>query len=363
MRKTGSSNAKALRTHPGARAAVAWGALLAVACGRTDAAVYCVTTGAQLHAALTAAGSGGVANGSDNTILVASGTFQTSGVPFNFGTLSGHALTLEGGYDAGCSHQDPAPNLSILDGGGLTRILTIETNGAITVRHLTFQNAFYSGSAGAAGQFQIDAGGSATFADNVVRSNVSGFSVAGFTFGGLGTLRIDNNLFIGNTAPTAAAFSTVMSDNTTTYITNNTIADNTDTTDNNWVATIGGGSVTAIAYISNTVSYGNHGTGIHDFYLSGFETATFTNDAYTSIVGSASPASAGNLVGIDAQFVAADDFHLRSTSPLLRAGTPTPAGGLAATDIEGHPRSVGGRVDIGAYQSVDFIFADEFELP
>jgi hypothetical protein len=87
----------------------------------------------------------------------------------------------------------------------------------------------------------------------------------------------------------------------------------------------------------------------------------FVHNDYTSITGTQAPGSSGNLIGIDPRFVAADDFRLRSTSPLLRAGTPAPAGGLPVTDIEGHPRSVTGQVDLGAFENVDFIFANGFD--
>ena len=114
-------------------------------------------------------------------------------------------------------------------------------------------------------------------------------------------------------------------------------------------------------HVSNTISYGNHGTGTYDFYLYGFEKVDFVHNDYTSITGAQAPGSTGNFIAVDPKFVASDDFHLRSTSPLLRAGTLTPTGGLPVTDIEGHPRSVTGRVDLGAFENVDFIFANGFD--
>jgi hypothetical protein len=258
--------------------------------------------------------------------------------------------------------QDATPGVSVLDGGNLTQVLSIQSKGDITIRHLTIQNALYNGSAGGGAAIAMNGAAPATLAifdSNVVRNNVDGFASGGLTVFGLGTVHIENNLFTGNSSPAAAAFSTSMNDGSTIYITNNTISANTNTGSNNMITAIGGGG--AIGHVSNTVSYGNHGTGAYDFYLYGFEQVDFVHDAYTSITGATAPGSSGNLIGIDPQFVAADNFHLRSTSPLLRAGTLTPAGGLPVVDLEGNPRSVAGFVDIGAYEDTDVIFANGFD--
>lgn len=128
------------------RAALAIAAALAAA--GAHAKTYCAHNASELQAALTDAGSAGTSNNQDNTIQVTNGTFTTSAAPFFFGTVSGFALRLEGGYNGTCSSQNLAPGISVLDGGGLTRVLSIQTNGDITVRHLTIQNANYGGSAG-----------------------------------------------------------------------------------------------------------------------------------------------------------------------------------------------------------------------
>jgi hypothetical protein len=115
--------------------------------------------------------------------------------------------------------------------------------------------------------------------------------------------------------------------------------------------------------VSNTISYANSGTGAYDFYLYGFETVEFVHNYYTTISGVPAPSSTGNLSGVDPQFAGASDFHLKDTSPLLRAGTLTPAGGLPAADIEGHVRSIAGYVDLGAFENVDVIYANGFDVP
>jgi hypothetical protein len=316
-----------------------------------NATTYCAHNASELQAALSDAGSAGTSNNQDNTIHVTSGTFATSGATFTFGTVSGFALTLEGGYDGTCSSQSLAPGVSVLDGGNLSRVLSLQTNGDITVRHLTIQNANYSSSAGGGAAIALNnanAGEIAIFDSNVVRDNFDGWGGGGgLSIFGNGTAYIENNLFTGNSGPTVGIV----------YITNNTITDNTNTLSNSAITSIGAGTA---GHVSNTISYGNHGTSIDDFYLY-TSNVDFVHDDYISIHGTPAPGSTGNLIGVDPRFVAADDYHLRSTSPLLRAGTLAPPGGLPVMDIEGHPRSAAGPVDLGAFQNVDFIFANGFD--
>ena len=62
------------------------------------------------------------------------------------------------------------------------------------------------------------------------------------------------------------------------------------------------------------------------------------------------PGNDGHSRFLDPHFVdATKDFHLRSDSPALAAGTTdgVPVGEL---DLEGSPRVTSGRVDIGCYQ-------------
>jgi len=342
-----------------ARAAFAIAAALSA--GGTDAKTYCAHDASELQSALSDAGSAGTSSNQDNTIYVTSGTFTTSGAPFFFGTVSGFALTLDGGFNGTCSSQNLDPGVTVLDGGNLTQVLSIQTNGDITVRHLTIQNANYGGSAGGGAAIALNNANASEiviFDSNVVRGNVDSFGTGGLTIFGNGTAYIENNLFVGNSAPAGAALSTSLTVGTV-YITNNTISDNTNTGSNNMITAIGGAGATG--HVSNTISYGNHGTGAYDFYLYGFGKVDFVNNDYTSITGTQAPGSSGNFIAVDPKFVSADDFHLRSTSPLLGAGTLAPAGGLPVMDIEGHPRSVAGRVDLGAFENIDFIFANGFD--
>lgn len=352
--------------HGSIRASIVLVALLAASGAHAN--IYCVHNATELRAALTDAGVSGTSNNQDNTIRVAGGTYTTSGAPFFFGSLSGFALTIEGGYNSACSSKDSTPGVSVLDGANLTQVLSLQSDGDITVRNLTIERAFYNVAPGGGAAIALIGAGAtsvAVFDSNVVLDNFDGFSgvsssgsSAGLSIFGNGTVYIENNLFTGNSGPTVSAFSANMTVGTV-YITNNTITDNTNTSSGNAIVSIGSSTVTG--HVSNTISYGNHGTSTDDFLLYGIGKVDFFNNDYSSISGTPAPGGSGNFIGVDPQFVAADDFHLRSTSPLLRVGTLTPAGGLPATDIEGNPRSVDGNVDIGAYENVDYIFANGFD--
>jgi len=350
-------------------------AILLVLSAPAGAVTTCVDSAASFEAALTDAGTGGSGNNSDNTVRLVAGTFTTSGAPFTFSTASGFALTIEGGYSPTCASQDLAPGLSVLDGGNVNQALSIQTNGTITVRHLTIRNGFHGGSSDGGGariilrQLQpADPMPTLVFDSNVVANNSSDYSVGGMYVSAsapepntpAAIAYIENSLFAGNVAPTVAALSINLTPGSTSYLTNDTFTKNVNTGPASATIGLGGGDPTTLAYVSNTISYGN--TASYDYYLTGFQTVQFNNDDYGTIAGSQPrPGSGANLIGIDPQFVASDDFHLQTTSPLLRAGTLTPVGGLPATDIEGNPRSFAGFVDIGAYQDTDVIFANSFD--
>ena len=322
---------------------------------------YCAHSAAELKTVLAEVSTGGAANDQSNTILLVSGTFVTIAKEFAYLSASAHALTLEGGYDSNCASQDPALGSSILDGNHATIVLSVATNGSVTVRHLTIQNGADGGASGAGVRISAtDVAASAVFDSNVVRGNVSTYAAGGLSATGSGTVRIQNNLFVGNTGVVTAAFATGMSAGATAYITNNTVVANVTThAAPTYTMALGNNDPSITIQVSNTISFGN--TATFDYYLYGFQTAAFNNNDYGSIDGLLKPGSDGNLINIDPQFVGAGDYHLLSTSPLLRRGLNAPVGGLPVTDIEGNARSIGGNVDLGAFENADAIFANAFE--
>ena len=343
--------------------------LLAASAGSPAAAnTYCVHDAGGFQSALIDAGSTGTHDGQDNTIHLAAGSYGTSGAPFTYGTLSGFALAVDGGWNSSCTTQDQATGATALDGGHLTQVLSIATNGDLTLRHLTIRNGHYSGAPGGGAAIflnGISPDASMIFDSNVVSGNFDDYGGAGGSAGGLsvignGTVYIENSLFAGNSGLSIAALQVSLTVGTA-YLTNNTISGNTNTQSNHAITSIGASTMTG--HVSNTISYGNHGAGIDDYFLYGIQNVDFVHDDYTSIDGTPAAASNGNFIGVDPKFVGAGNYHLSDFSPLLDAGTPTPAGGLPAKDLEGNPRIAHGAVDLGAFENVDLIFASNFDSP
>jgi hypothetical protein len=326
-----------------------------LAIGNSNAATYCVHSAFELSTDLSDVSTGGTANGSDHTMHLIGGTFLTSGMAFTYHDESGSTFTIDGGWDSTCATRDPTPGVTRLDGGSATVVLHMETNGTINTRHLTIQGGKNDGSAGAGSQTYLsDAAAVLVFENNQVVSNSTTYGTGGLTAYGVGgTVHINGNLIAGNTAPAAAALSTAMNSGTV-YLTNNTIVGN--------ISSLGGAMTIALAnggasgVVNNNVVYGN--TAAYDFELAANDSWQFHNNDFHNIKGVAFP---GGNIDVDPKFAGIDDYHVISSSPLLRAGIFAAPGGLPAEDLEGNPRSVAGRVDIGAYEDVDVIFADGFQ--
>lgn len=94
------------------------GCLVLLLPGSTRAAIFCVSTAAELQAALTTAAS----NGEDDVIHIVQGTYNGN---FVYASTEAFNLTVEGGYAASCSSRVVDPANTVLDGLATGRVSAI----------------------------------------------------------------------------------------------------------------------------------------------------------------------------------------------------------------------------------------------
>lgn len=346
---------------------------LALLCTGATAAEFCVTNAAELQQALMMAGS----NGESDTIKIETGTYAATGgaVAFAYSTNQNFALNVQGGWVSNppilCVRQLPSPKATVLSGSDVRQVLKLNgatgTNGSISLSNLTLRDGLTS-QPGAG----LEIGGGGGFSGNVLVFRVIIERNTGTQFGGgmalytEGLVNIRNNMFllnrcsVANCAISATANAT---DQTAVRVLfgSNTIVGNQCTSGSSCAATGArfGGSARAVFY--NNVFAANSVGDIDLFSFSGGSVDLYYNN-FVSITGTAPGVSVGNIAFANPQFVDLLNDDLRPTldSPLVNAGTDQFV--LQSTDLAGEQRINDGRVDIGAYENIDRIFANAFDL-
>jgi hypothetical protein len=318
----------------------------------------CVNDVTTLQTALTNA------QGSTSMTLieVARGTYNLSGSALSFnGSSSTGQLDISGGFSSDCSTQILDPALTIVDGQYLSPVLYMTSGNGVSIRYLTIQHGSSDGYGAGLYVDVTGATGGIIVNYNIFRENAGEQDVALYAledFGTTGDARVDGNLFANNNAVQYQPAGEVQNYGTgAIYVTNNTVVNNTVSTGSSGIPN-GGlgvfGDATLNTILSNNIFWGND---VSDVAVGA---AVFANNDYGVVNGTIDPSSGGN-VSVDPQFSSATDFHLLPTSPVLGQGTLTPAGNLPTIDIEGHPRSYNGLVDMGAYERGDEIFGCGFD--
>jgi hypothetical protein len=158
---------------------------------------------------------------------------------------------------------------------------------------------------------------------------------------------ISNNLFVNNRGDQQAAFGASGS----FRLINNTFADNEVISNGGGIVSLENGS------ILNSIIWANHtGASGIQVILSGSNTVRncIIEKGVTGIRYQFSfPNYFNDIDAADPDFVnlQASDFHLQDSSIAINAGMADTTGlFLSLTDIEGNPRIVNGRIDIGAYE-------------
>jgi len=348
-----------------------------------EAATFCVDSSDTLTGALATA----EANGEDNDIRLRVGAYEAPDAGFHIDLFDGHhSLSVAGGFtDDACTERTRAASATVLDGRNAVRPLTIDTSQSsgiadpahgITVSGLTFQH----GSDAFVGALKVSDSGPIyggiiivegnAFLDNGAATGVLEGGPAllaatdGPDFAGGTGLFVRNNLFARNAGPNAPAVF-VYSDNHID-VSNNTFVDNvsTDATLDERV-TFASFTFSGIDFSNNVFSGNNPDGAPATFDLHATNVTDLVDNAITATTGT--PRSESGTIDADPRFVDAvhGDYRLAADSPLIDAGTDTPAGGTAAFDLDGVTRVEGAHIDIGAYErapvNADPIFADAFD--
>lgn len=334
--------------------------LLALLAPPASAASFCADSAGAIQAALAAA----QANGEDDVVRIVAGSYAVS-TTLAYVSNEPHAITITGGYSAGCS--DFAFADTTLDGQHLVTPLYVgNANGAITINWLVFSGG-YSADTTAGGLIVASDTGAITIVFDKFFANRSagsggpvGHAGGLYVSAGSGGAKVCDNLFIGNRGTDAGGAIVSQASGESRLVGNTIVANTSDTAGEPGGLFVGGNGHFVL---SDNIIWNNAGSGGSDFVAASANSRTADD---IGIVGAGSVAGdvAGEL-SVDPQFAACEgfvcfDFELARSSPLVDAGDDDPPGGLSDADLAGKPRVIGPHVDIGAYEN-DRLLADGFE--
>lgn len=342
---------------------------LVLATAPADAAQFCAATTSMIRQALATAAS----NGEADSIRIVIGTYAptTGSVAFAYSTEESHALTIEGGWTFGCGQRVDNADLSVLSGAGQRPVLRIVSNGSgtVTVRNLGIKDGE---STGRGAGLDIDGPGLPFFV---------GFS---------GSVTVDRVAFLFNRTTDVAGAMAIATRGGSVNVRGNLFAFNRCSADNCALLIHSGATEPInVRFGGNTVtlntcnlgastcdSGGARFTGQQDlllydnlFSLHSGGDISLQNPAvdaelyynnYDVLIGSAD-VEIGSLNVANPEFIdaLAENFRLQPTSPLRNQGfAPYP---LPSVDLDGNPRIDGAAPDLGAYETQDILFADDFD--
>lgn len=337
------------------------------ACGYVHATTTtCISEGdiAGLQSALNAAAT----NGDDDLIQLEAGNYSMpSGFVLAFPSTEAHSLTIEGGYspffgnDCGLAPATPDARATVLD-RGLWRLHLATGAPSITLRSVTIRNT--SSADPALAPVQIDADAAASGTIEVENAMLLGNSSAGtsaiYFSAGQGAIDIHNSLLASNVSLAAInpiRFRSVKNGSFCISIVNSTFAGNVAAQPSVYVI-----NPSCLAIAANDIFWGSAASDVVFSNLAG----TYLVSDDLSAPGDAGGTQSFDVVSVDPMFSA--DFSLLARSPLRNKGNSGGGGVSVFTpgpfDVEGKDRAYpAGLPDIGAFENLDVIFIDDFELP
>ncbi len=342
-----------------ARRALAGFALLVLAAPAATAATFCVNTEAAAQAALSTA----TTNNESDTIRFRSGTIElSSGLDFTTASAAADdlSLTLAGGYNTGCTERT---GTTVLDGNGNVRILELRIFGpqSVVIERLRFVDG-YDANSGAnlyVGLFDQGGGASLRIDNSAFLLGTSGIAAAGFDITGWGSVRLRNNLVLGNASGTTPGGRLNITGDT--YLVGNTMTDNLTDDGEGWALYANPTGAASNLWLSNNILWGNDTYG--DAYLFGGGAFHLVSNNIGVRTTPTLTTNTGNL-SVAPQFAPCGFLCIRKplkrASALVDAGVNAPQGGMPILDFDGLDRIVGPNVDIGAFE-LEGLFADGFD--
>lgn len=286
---------------------------------------------------------GGVYCSAAGTITLSGNTFTGNSV-----SRSGGGVYCTGGTNVTLSDNTFTGNSGHLYGGGVYCDLS---SGSVALINNTFtsNSAPYGGGVFCSSQVTnpVTLFGN-TFQKNSAATDGGGFYVLAPNINLLDNLVANNNAT--NTTANALGGGIWVDASAMLNMINNTVTGNSSTTSGGGVAYIIGGTVEYLNVFNNII-WGNSATNGGDVYLSG--TGKQKIFSYNDVHSQSGPQwdLAQGLIDLSPQFLDSinGNYHLQSSSPCIAAGS-TGAPALPATDLDGNPRAVNGKVDMGCYE-------------
>ncbi|GAA0722724.1 choice-of-anchor Q domain-containing protein [Dokdonella soli] len=312
-------------------------------------ALTCVSTSAQLQAALTAAAT----NSKPNAIALVVGTY-TLAAPLTASISNGFALTIEGGYPSGCaSAPTPVPDNTIITGANVAGTYVRLIGYGLTVRNLTF-----TGLKPAAGTDAVVIGdnnlGGILHIENVAVSgnSVNGINDSILTVYPSGGLVFDDNIVHDNGNAAAAVAISADYPRLPFTIANNTIAHNQSPG-----LLLGAYTPYSPVRLFNNILWNN---ALDDLVLTNSQAVALNNTWLNSSLDSSSTLASASANNSTTNPQLTSNYMLADTSPVIDGGIPLPLI-LPATDAANYARVINDAPSQGAYES-QHVFVEAEQL-
>jgi hypothetical protein len=331
----------------------------------SQAATFCVSTEAALHAALTTAAS----NGQHDLIKLVEGTYRSSSGGFSYVSSQPHDLSLVGGWEVGCFLRTGSLSTMSDDSQGSgARVLDIDAgDSAVIVDSLRIVSGNPPNLTRGGGLRVQTGAGDITIDRSFFGSNTAASNGAVYARADHGDIRARNNLIAFNNQLSGAALALVALDGNI-YATGNTVYGNSSSVDDDVSAglsvSVNAADASKRAYIVNNMLR-NYDSGNPDFEAFGAH-YRYHNAIFTLLTAGDPPIEVVNDTLADPGLClfgpsCGGTYAPLNDSPLLNAGVNIPFGGALSLDVYGNPRIVGTMVDIGAVENIDACFASGFE--